>query len=132
MSEIGKGVTFSNPRKSATIENWPYGTRGRVTATFVVETDARHGERVARITTGKPKRTTYAREYFICDGDDGFTYLIAVMGAMIVIHPGTMKYARSIFNDEPEHASILEMLGSMVKRSEIEVADIRMVGHRKK
>lgn len=81
-------VTFSNPRKEAEFDDWPYG-RHRCKCRFVVESkvtgsSGKRAERVARTTenktrTGwnKPKRTTYADRFVIVDGSDGKTYLLA-------------------------------------------------------
>ena len=53
-----KGTTmskvYSNPRMSATIEDWPSGSK-RVTAVFTIEQHAKRGERAVRMTTGAPK-----------------------------------------------------------------------------
>ena len=75
--------TYSNPRTEAEFDDWPFG-RQRCRCRFVVETDKRGRQRVARTTenktrTGwnKPKRTTYAERFVIVDGDDGKTYLLS-------------------------------------------------------
>ena len=82
MSEYNNSVKFSNPRREAEFDDWPFG-RHRCRCRFVVET-GRAGERVARTTenkarTGwnKPKRTTYADRFVIVDGDDSKTYLLS-------------------------------------------------------
>lgn len=90
-----EGVTFSNPRLKAVIEDWPSGKQ-RVTCTFEVEAKKGKGERVNRITTGKPKSTTYTDWMCIVDGDDGKTYLLgADRGAgdysVVTIWPGTLQ-----------------------------------------
>lgn len=74
-------MNYSNPRQSATFNDWPSGGN-RTTAEFVVEKTSR-GERACRRTinprTGKWgawKKTTYAPITRIVDGDDGRTYII--------------------------------------------------------
>lgn len=107
-------TTFSNPRTEALIEDWPFG-RQTCKARFEVETDKRGMQRVARYTenktrTGwnKPKRTTYAKQWKIVDGDDGKTYLVEfsnTYGARITVTPGTMKFTHesvSIDGDEAD------------------------------
>jgi len=84
-------IKFSNPRDAATIENWPHGRNKRVTATFTVERTNR-GERVSRVTTGKPKKTTYYSRVAIVDGDDGKLYIVCKSHGMVTIYPGTLRY----------------------------------------
>lgn len=89
---------YSNPRMQAAIENWPHGSQ-RVTAIFTIEADKR-GERAVRVTTGAPKKLTYARQMRIVDGDDGRTYIAARSAyAHITIMKGDMK-----FNHEVVHS----------------------------
>lgn len=68
---------YSNPRLEATFDNWPLGGTRRGQCRFFVEKNAR-GARVGRITTGKPKYTTYRSNEDVCivDGDDGRTYIL--------------------------------------------------------
>lgn len=102
---------FSNPRKTATIENWPSGSR-RVTATFEVE-QTKRGQRIARTTTGKPKKTTYCRMMAIVDGDDGKTYLLGVSTytEMITILSSDMKHSvRSVFDGDDEFETLYELV----------------------
>ena len=89
-------MIFSNPRRSAVIEDWPSGSR-RVTATFEVE-KGKAGERVVRTTTGKPHKTTYNRKMVIADGDDGRTYLLAICADydFVKVIPGTMKHDKCL------------------------------------
>ena len=99
--------TYSNPRLSATIEDWPSG-KHRVTAHFAIETTKR-GERGVRTTTGAPKTLTYARKARIVDGDDGRTYIaeLTLYGHVSVmrgdfkfqeesIHPGDARYPAAL------------------------------------
>lgn len=75
--------TLSNPRTEAHFDDWPSG-RYRTECRFYVESNPKRGQRVCRVTkhpkTGrwcKPKKTTYAWRFLICDGDDGKTYLVS-------------------------------------------------------
>lgn len=70
-------LTFSNPRRSATFDDWPLGRDKRGPCAFAVEPHPKRGERVSRTTYGKPKFTTYAERFVIVDGSDGKTYLLA-------------------------------------------------------
>jgi hypothetical protein len=84
---------YSNPRMEATIENWPHGSR-RVAAQFSIESSRGGGlQRAVRVTTGKPKKLTYAQQMRIVDGDDGRTYIAALtMYGHITIWRGDMKF----------------------------------------
>lgn len=75
-------MTYTNPRRQAVIENWPYGAQ-RTTATFQIEAKPNKGERATRTTinpkTGRPgaaKVTTFAHRVRIVDGEDERTYLL--------------------------------------------------------
>lgn len=107
--------TYTNPRLSATIENWPSGSN-RVTAKFTIERDVRgprtnRGERAVRTTTGEPKKLTFARKMRIVDGDDGRTYIAALTDyGHITIHRGDMKFTEeSIFETDPRHADVRDL-----------------------
>lgn len=77
---------YSNPRTFAEFPDWPYGRRFKTLCTFEVEAleiAGDHKERVIKTTinpqTGKankPKKTTFAVQARIVDGNDGKTYLI--------------------------------------------------------
>lgn len=87
-------MTYSNPRLDATIENWPHGKQ-RVTATFTIERDHKRGERAVRVTTGAPKKLTYARKARIVDGDDGRTYIAELsFYGFVSIMNGDMKFQK--------------------------------------
>ena len=103
-------TTYSNPRLSATIENWPHGKQ-RVTANFEIERDAKRGERAVRITTGEPKKLTYARKMRIVDGDDGRTYIAALSGyGHVTIMRGDMKFSKEDFStNDPRLAEMLAL-----------------------
>jgi hypothetical protein len=103
---------YSNPRMLAKIENWPNGGH-RVTAHFSIETDAKRGERAVRVTTGAPKKLTYARKMRIVDGEDGRTYIATLTGyGHITIYKGDMKFHHeSVFEREPRYAELLALFG---------------------
>lgn len=103
-------LKLSNPRESAVIENWPFGSK-KVTAIFSVEKNNR-GERVSRTTTGKPKLTTYYVRCRIVDGDDRRTYVLALTEyGQIVVIPGTLKTATYYYAKDEcygEYKSLLD------------------------
>lgn len=99
-------MKYSNPRMTATIENWPSGSK-RVTAQFHIETTPR-GQRAVRVTTGAPKKLTFARKMRIVDGDDGRTYIATLSSyGHITIFQGNMQYnEESVFEDNPRYAEL--------------------------
>lgn len=108
-------MKYSNPRMTATIENWPSGKK-RVTAVFSIEQTNR-GERAVRQTTGAPKKLTYASKARIVDGDDGRTY-IAEWSApyrMIIIINGDMKFTKEtvISRDDRYKEMMKELFGEV-------------------
>jgi hypothetical protein len=103
--------TYSNPRMTATVENWPSGG-ARVTAYFAIEVDSKRGERAVRETTGKPKKLTFARKMRIVDGDDGKTYLMAYTLSHITVWRGDMKYQEETINSsDPRYCEMLKLFG---------------------
>lgn len=105
-----KMTVYNNPRMSATIENWPSGSK-RVTATFAIEARPGKGERGTRSTTGATKTLTYARKARIVDGDDGRTYIAELsMYGGISIMQGDMKYCKeSFFPNDPRYPDMLAL-----------------------
>ena len=94
---------YSNPRMQATIENWPSGTK-RVIAYFLIESDPKRGERAVRVTTGAPKKLTFARKMRIVDGEDGRTYIAALSGyGHITIWQSNMKFNEESFFERDYH-----------------------------
>ncbi len=94
---------YTNPRTSATIENWPSGQH-RVTAHFSIETHPKRGERATRTTTGAAKKLTFANKMRIVDGDDGRTYIAALTGyGHITIYQSNMQFVEESFF-ERDHA----------------------------
>ena len=96
--------TFTNPRTSLTVNDWPSGTH-RTTASFYVET-WRGQERVARTTKkrsgmwSKPVKTTCACRARIVDGSDGLTYIASYSPDSIYIMRGTMKTSADYIRDD--------------------------------
>lgn len=87
--------TYSNPRLTADIENWPIGGGKRGTAHFFIEqgTGREGQERAVRVTFGKPKKLTYATKARIVDGSDGRTYIAELSAyGFICIKRGDMKH----------------------------------------
>ena len=103
-------TAYSNPRLRAVIENWPHGKQ-RVTATFYIEYVIGKGERAVRVTTGAPKKLTYARKARIVDGDDGRTYIAELTAYRhITIMHGNMKYSHeSVFENDPRYPAMLAL-----------------------
>jgi hypothetical protein len=98
---------YTNPRMSAVIENWPHGSQ-RVTATFSIETHPTRGQRAVRVTTGAPKKLTFARQMRIVDGDDGRTYIAALSGfGHITIQRGDMKFnEETVYERDPRYPEL--------------------------
>lgn len=104
-------TNYSNPRLSAVIENWPHGGQ-RVTARFEVETDVKSGkQRAVRVTTGAPKKLTYARKMRIVDGDDGRTYIATLTDFRhITIFKGDMKFHHeTVFERDDRYPALLAL-----------------------
>ena len=99
-------MNYTNPRMSATIENWPSGSK-RVTAVFEIEQNKK-GERATRKTTGALKKLTYATKARIVDGDDGRTYIaeLSVYGHVSIMC-GDMKYQKEVVYSRDERYSDL-------------------------
>lgn len=103
---------YSNPRISATIENWPHGSQ-RVAAHFEIETNGKHGQRATRTTTGATKKLTYAKKARIVDCDDGKTYIAEISQfGIITIMRGDMKYNEEvIYRDDPKYSEVIMLFG---------------------
>jgi len=114
--------TYSNPRMSAVIENWPIGSK-RTTATFKVEYSPARGERGTRFTinpkTGRPnaiKVLTYSHWVRIVDGDDGRTYFAEYSSRydFITIMRSDMKYQEeTIFPHDSRYAEVRALFPSL-------------------
>lgn len=104
-------TNYSNPRMAATIADWPHGSQ-RVTAQFSIEQDPKRGERAVRVTTGAPKKLTFARKMRIVDGDDGRTYILALShyGQMVSVMRGDMKFNHETISEtDPRCAELLKL-----------------------
>jgi hypothetical protein len=105
--------TYSNPRMTATIKNWPMGGIKRGTAVFEIETSER-GERAHRTTflplkpPTAPKLLTYAQKMRIVDGDDGRTYIAALTAfGHITIKRSDMKFdEESVFERDERYPAL--------------------------
>ena len=92
-------ISYSNPRMSATIEQWPSG-RNRVPTFFKIEQVPGRGERAIRTTTGADKKLTYARKARIVDGSDGHTYIAELSSfGHITIMQGNMKFQAEVVHE---------------------------------
>jgi hypothetical protein len=115
---IGTSVTFSNPRLSATVTDWPSG-RHRTTAMFEVEKHAARGERLVRTTLhpktgrpGNPKKLTYARRVRLVDGSDGRTYILERTSSYIQLRNSNLySYGDPVFPEDPGYAELAALLG---------------------
>jgi hypothetical protein len=109
-------TTYSNPRLSAEIADWPTG-KYRTQAHFWIETDPKRGQRACRTTkhpiTGKeaaPKKLTYAQKVRILDGDDGRTYIaeFSSIYRFVIIMRGDMKFEHEvIFERDPRYSQLM-------------------------
>jgi hypothetical protein len=103
---------YSNPRKSATIVDWPIGGNLRGEAVFLVESNKR-GERCTRTTEkrdgtrSKPKAGIYHDACRIVDGDDGKTYILGLSRGygQIGVMQGNLKFAHESFHQGDERFS---------------------------
>ena len=107
-------LTYSNPRMSAVIPDWPSGSR-RVTARFDIEQTPR-GERAVRTTDGAPKKLTFAKMMRIVDGSDGRTYIAAYsFYGHITIKRGDMKFDHeTIYETDTRYPLVLELFAQDV------------------
>lgn len=103
-------IEYSNPRTSATIEDWPSGSK-RVTAIFTIEQHPKRGERATRQTTGAVKKLTYALKARIVDGSDGRTYIAELtMYGHISIMNGDMKFSKESIHPRDERYPAIRAL----------------------
>ena len=102
-------TTYTNPRMSASIDNWPSG-KHRVMAIFEIERSKR-GERAVRTTTGAPKKLTYAAKARIVDGSDGRTYIAELsMYGHISVMRGDMKYEHeTVYAGDSRYPAMLKL-----------------------
>lgn len=102
-------LRYSNPRMSATIQDWPSGSK-RVTARFEIE-QTKRGERAVRTTTGEPKKLTFAKLARIVDGSDGRTYIAMYTEYdSVLVMRGDMKFQHEyISSGNPRYAEVLEI-----------------------
>ena len=101
---------YVNPRMAAVIKDWPSGGK-RVTATFFVETDPKRGQRAVRITTGAPKKLTFAKQVRIVEGPDGKTYIAELTEfGHVTIMQSNMKYLHeTVFVDDKRYPAALAL-----------------------
>jgi len=110
-------TTYTNPRLSATFEDWPHGQL-RTRCTFTVETKPGKGQRAVRQTinpkTGAPsapKALTYAKAVRIVDGDDGRTYIACLtMYGFVSIMKSDMQLQHESIHDKDERYTAVRAL----------------------
>jgi hypothetical protein len=108
MAATTETLTYRNPRMTATILDWPSGSKC-VTARFDIEQNYRKGERAVRTTTGYPRKLTFAKMARIVDGSDGRTYIAEyTIYGNITIMRGDMKFAQETIH--PSDARFPQML----------------------
>ena len=114
--------TYTNPRKSAVINDWPSGSK-RVTATFSVESHPKRGERAVRQTTGNPKKLTYAKSVVFADGDDGRIYVLELSQyGMISVMKGTFDYNEETVHDSnPRYSALRALFDQVPSAAEVTV-----------
>lgn len=103
-------LPFSNPRTVAVIEDYPIGGRARGRCTFKVEHNPTHGYRVSRVTTGKPKMSTYAGRTVIVDGSNGKTYILRRTRNFIAVDRSDFKSQFTAFADHPHFAALNNLI----------------------
>ena len=104
-------MKYSNPRKEATIENWPFGFKLKTTATFTIEQNKKGEERAVRTTidprngrVSAPKKLTFAEKMRIVDGDDGKTYIAYLTTYRFVgIMQSNMQYQEETIHENNDH-----------------------------
>ena len=113
-------LTYSNARRSATIEGWPYGQLKTI-ANFAIETKPGKGDRAVRTTinpkTGNPtspKALTYCKRAAIVDGSDGRTYIACLsLYGLISIMQGNMQLQQeSMRSDDARYPVLRAALGA--------------------
>lgn len=120
MTEIKTKLTYTNPRKSVVIDNWPAGGK-QVTAFFSVEKGKGNLERAVRVTSkpcdskvfNTPKKLTYARKVAYVDGSDGRLYILELAANynFVTVMRGTFDYNQeTIHSDDERHPALIAML----------------------
>lgn len=98
-NETKEVLTYSNPRKTVDIPDWPTGNH-KTRALFEVETKGSQ-QRAVRTTwhptkgfANKPKKMTYAAEVVFVDGSDGRLYVLekSPYSDRIDVWKGTFDY----------------------------------------
>lgn len=104
-------TNYVSAHKSLIVDNWPLGLKRLGQCTFTIESNNR-GERCARVTTGKPKTTTYGPMCRILLADDGKTYVATTtIYGFISILRGTMDTTHeSIYNTDSHYPHLLELM----------------------
>ena len=99
-------------RKEDRIEGWPVGSNKRATAVFTHETKPKRGQRIVRVTTGKPKPSTYYLLVCLANGSDGKTHYIGLtqFGHLAVMSCDMKHSDFSVFRGDPNYDEYLGKL----------------------
>jgi hypothetical protein len=104
----------------SSLRQWPTWGSKRVEARFYVERHATRGDRAVRVTTGAPKKLTYAWAVRIVDGDDGKTYILEYSAPYrhVTVMQSNMKYQHEVIHDSnPRYEALLDLLKGNVERA---------------
>ena len=108
---------LSNFRRGDVIEDWPLGGGKRGNCCFTHESNNR-GQRMARTTTGKPKRSVYYKMVCLVDGTDDKTHFIGLTpsGTHLAVMSCDMKHSDfAVFPGDPNFDEYLAQLGAVAK-----------------
>jgi len=118
-------MKFSNPSLFAEFDNWPSGG-AKVKCIFQVETNKK-GQRVIRQTQNKnggwcaPKKSTYAINQCIVDGDNGCTYILSKTqyGVFVYSHDFMSVNGKNFYppSDNPDEMAELQQLLGMIHQA---------------
>lgn len=120
-----ENLEFLNPRRLATLHNWPAGSE-TVRRDFGVLVDDRGRERAVSWTTGQPKQTASWYDWVrIVDGSDDRTYVVCYSGdqrtepvdnqGRAVIYAGSLAAECAVYESGPMFRQIQAMRNSTAK-----------------
>jgi len=126
-------ITYSNPRMEAFFEDWPWGSKLKTKARFIVEANKR-GERVARELIDprngrrcKAHYTTYARRCRIVDGSDGHTYIVQALDPYgFHVFQWNLQFTQEYIRENDSRYGALVALFSEDKISELIAGSFRL------
>ncbi len=106
-------MNYSNPRLSAEFTDWPLGGSKRGYCRFYMEHSPRRGWRAGRVTSGKPKFTTYCQQGCFVDGDDGRIYLLEDTGGygfVSVMRSDFMQHETVHQGSDDRYGELMELI----------------------